>query len=206
MHLSPQICPCSKPFPTRFPSVLTLPTLVCLVWIIKRAAAVLSKTSKRTGLNWGVEVGEEETFLAKWGAKGLRCNFSYCSQVFILTPRWSLSGIGIFSLALALWTLQCSRINDMPGSGSHIRGENEQDEVWSNLPELERDFPADAHGHDGGAAQLLQVHSKWNNWSKMFFTWSFNNWLLSTTSPGTRQAARRWVCGATRPPGDLCTV
>ena len=33
------------------------------------------------------KIWEEETFLAKWGAGGLRCNFSCCSQVFILTPR-----------------------------------------------------------------------------------------------------------------------
>ena len=105
------------------------------------------------------KIGEEETFFGKVGGRKVTMQlFLLLSGFYPNTKTIIFSDIDIFSLAL--WTLQCSRINDMPRSGSHIRGEIEQDEVWSNLPELERDFPADAHGHDGGAAQLLQVHSK----------------------------------------------
>ena len=74
--VSPQIRPCSKPFPTRFPSVLTLPTLVCLVWIIKRAATVLSKTSKWTEFYWGVErLGRKRPFWQSGGQEGNDASF-----------------------------------------------------------------------------------------------------------------------------------
>ena len=77
---------CSKPFPTRFPSVLTWPTLVCLVQIMKRAATVLSKTSKWTGLNWGAErLGRKGPFWQSGGQEGYEYDATFLAALRFLS-------------------------------------------------------------------------------------------------------------------------